>query len=532
MDDVVKATRLTDRYPNANSDFYGSGLACIYKSGPSWPVCKGPEAQGIVRELRPVIGHAIGSKWLSIGQLIYESLDSIHVKWTSIDPLAYANEGEARPFCPLIVSVGVEPQSLLYDNAVAAADGVKRILAEAGFPDVEVAFVESTITRSVAAGPKLLSFNPTLDDVLELRKPFTTILGLAIAPLTYPHYEGTVALYFRLGKDTKRTAMLTCAHVACPPPAFPNNTGVTQPRTSKEIVALGNKAYGDSVKAMMGTIGDLLTYIEAWNDVIESLGEPEERENSKVTARRQEHIELVEKATKTIEQVNKLHDEVTKRRTIPDQRTIGYVLHSEKIEVLVEPHKFTKDWALIELYDEKIDWPAFKGNKIYIGGNLSISDFRNTMYPNAADRKDYRYPQDGLLQAYGVVQDAEIRNPQNLEANGDKCLFVVKNGMATGTTVGRANGLESFTRYYPEYGIKHTSVEMAVMPYDKKHGKFSDAGDSGSIVLARDGRIVGILTGSRGPADETDVTYLTPYWWIEEQIKSKYPGCYLYEVVQ
>ncbi len=34
---------------------------------------------------------------------------------------------------------------------------------------------------------------------------------------------------------------------------------------------------------------------------------------------------------------------------------------------------FTKDWALIELYDEKINWSTFKGNKVYIGVSLLIS---------------------------------------------------------------------------------------------------------------------------------------------------------------
>lgn len=101
-----------------------------------------------------------------------------------------------------------------------------------------------------------------------------------------------------------------------------------------------------------------------------------------------------------------------------------------------------------------------------------------------------------------------------------------------GTTVGRANGLESFTRIYDEYGTKHTSIDIAVLPYDKTRGNFSHAGDSGSIILARDGRIVGILTGGAGPADETNITYFTPYWWVEQQIKAKYPDCFLYEVVQ
>ncbi|KAI0779735.1 hypothetical protein C8Q74DRAFT_1260722 [Fomes fomentarius] len=65
-------------------------------------------------------------------------------------PLAYANVGEARPFCPLIISVGV--QALLYDAAVAAADGVREILGNAGLPDIEVAFIESVATRS--CGPQ------------------------------------------------------------------------------------------------------------------------------------------------------------------------------------------------------------------------------------------------------------------------------------------------------------------------------------------------------------------------------------------
>ena len=157
------------------------------------------------------------------------------------------------------------------------------------------------------------------------------------------------------------------------------------------------------------------------------------------------------------------------------------------------------------------------------------------MFPLVTDRKDYRYPPDGLLQAHGVVQAAEFRDPQHPDVHNEKCLLVVKNGSATGTTVGRVNGLESSTRRYDDdYGISQTtSIEVAVCRYDKDHAKFSEAGDSGSIVLARDGRVVGLLTGGAGPdSDETDITYLTPYWWLEQQIKAKFPDCFLYDVVQ
>jgi hypothetical protein len=518
-------------YPNAYSDFYPSRTPCIFKSGPDWPVRKGPQAQGIEREARPVYGHAIGLTWLSICSQIYEYLDSTGVEWTSINPLAYANTGEAKPFCSFILSIGVKPHTLLYEAAVAATTVVQKILAEAGFPDIEVAFVESVVTRSVAVGPKLRSFDPYLDD--DLRKPFTTTLGLSIAPLKYPHFEGTAALYFRLSKNDRRTAILTCAHVARPPPVY-SNTGMTCTNTSRareEIVVLGNMGYNNAVRAMMDTISDLRHSIEVWNDVlVRRGGKPVEGEKKKVTERRQEHEALVANAMKKIEEVKTLHDEVTKSYATPDQRVIGFVLHSERIEVSVKPHGFTKDWSLVELYEEKIDWSTFQGNKVYIGGNFSIADFGNIMFPQPSDRANYQYPPDGLLQAYGIVKDDEIRNPQHLDANGEKCLLVIKNGLTTGTTIGRTNGLESFTRIYDEYGIKQTSIEIAVLPYDKTHGKFSDLGDSGSIVLARDGRIVGILTGGAGPTNETDITYLTPYWWIEQQIKSKYPGCFLFDV--
>ena len=153
------------------------------------------------------------------------------------------------------------------------------------------------------------------------------------------------------------------------------------------------------------------------------------------------------------------------------------------------------------------------------------------MFPRAEDSQDYRYPAEGLLQAYGVVPDNEMRDPQHLDVYGEKCLLVVKHGMATGTTVGRVNGLESYTRIYTYRGIHQTFMEIAVLTYGQPYGKFSSRGDSGSVVLDRIGRIVGIITGGAGPTDKTDISYLTPYWWIEGQIKSKFPESFLYDVV-
>ncbi|KAG8893234.1 hypothetical protein FRB99_002117, partial [Tulasnella sp. 403] len=529
---VSDSSRLTDNYPAAYKDFFGlpSGAPCIYKSGPAWPERKGPQAQRYAREARPIYGHPIADSWLKIGADIYKLLDSRNVKWTSIDPVAFANAGEKTPFCPLLMWIGVRHETLLFDDAVAAARSIKDILSQAGFPDIEVAFRESEVTHSVA-GPKLLPFNPLTDPIPEFRKPFTPTLGLSIAPLKTPHYEGTGALYFRLSKDNKRVAVLTAAHVARPPPAHAN-TGMTRKKTSQpreEIVALGTMGYQNATNAMMATIGGLARSVKVWNKVIARLGDFVEGEPVATTEKRQENQREVEKATKTIGHLNKLHDEVTKRRTNPDKRIIGYVLYADPIVAFDQPSGYTRDWAFIELYNEKIDWKNFLGNKVYIGGNLSPSDFGKFMFPQPEDQADYEYPDDGLLQVFGVVKDNEIRQPQHLDANGEKVILVVKNGLATGTTIGRVNGLESYTRVYPDYGIEKTSIETAILPYDRQRGAFSAPGDSGAIILDRAGRIVALLTGGGGTTDETDVTYGTPYWWLEEQIKKTFPGCYLYD---
>ena len=87
-------------------------------------------------------------------------------------------------------------------------------------------------------------------------------------------------------------------------------------------------------------------------------------------------------------------------------------------------------------------------------------------------------------------------------------------------------------RVYNEYGIKETSMEIAALPYGNTNGPFSAPGDSGSIALDRNGRILGMLTGGSGITDRTDVTYLTPYWYIEQEIKKSFPKFFIYEVVE
>jgi hypothetical protein len=150
--------------------------------------------------------------------------------------------------------------------------------------------------------------------------------------------------------------------------------------------------------------------------------------------------------------------------------------------------------------------------------------FSYVMWPNNSDKGTHRTYPDCLLPINGVVPEEDIRNPPHLDRHGNPCLFVVKDGAATHTTVGCTNGLLSLTRHYTQYGISEWSTEVAVLACNNQEQPFSAPGDSGSIVLDRDGRILGLLTAGPDKSLLTDVSYVTPWFWLKERIEARFPG--------
>ena len=260
-------TRLTDTYENAYTNFHGSGTPCIHKTGPAWPKREGIEEQKLVRAARPIHYHSIKPTWGSISWAIAAVLDKLQVDWNAINPLAYANAGEAALICDFVITIGVRPGSLAYDDAVTAANAVDEILRVAGFPEIQVALIESVYRRS-GTGPKLMNFNPLLDSIAGLRKAFTHTLGLSIAPLKSPHFEGTGGLFYRLSSEEgdNRVVLSTCAHVSRPPPLFENKayTRKNERQPREDIVLLGTGAFETAVQALMKFIGDQAVFVSGW----------------------------------------------------------------------------------------------------------------------------------------------------------------------------------------------------------------------------------------------------------------------------
>ena len=100
---------------------------------------------------------------------------------------------------------------------------------------------------------------------------------------------------------------------------------------------------------------------------------------------------------------------------------------------------------------------------------------------------------------------------------------------ATGTTLGRVNGIFSLVRdYFNDMSINQTSMEWGIINYNSESEVFSEPGDSGSIIADIRGRIGGMLTGGSGKTRTSDMTYATPFWWLLKRIKaSEFPNARL-----
>ncbi|KAH9164039.1 hypothetical protein EDB89DRAFT_450675 [Lactarius sanguifluus] len=103
---------LTDSNFEAYSDYFGlpSNPISVYHTGERLKRPTGFETWRVPKELRPICDHPIADIWRELGQQIYQYLDSVNVKWTTIDPVRIAKvEEEAGP---LFLWVGVKPGSL------------------------------------------------------------------------------------------------------------------------------------------------------------------------------------------------------------------------------------------------------------------------------------------------------------------------------------------------------------------------------------------------------------------------------------
>jgi len=286
-------------------------------------------------------------------------------------PLGCANVGEEEPFCPLVVAIGVEPTKVAFKDAKAVAEFVKFILVEAGFDDVEVAIWEF---ETFLSGLNLPALDPELYGCLtKFHHPFTSTLGIPVAPFKQPTCEGSLGLFLTRGNGTELLA-LTAAHVARPPSTFSDNKGLSlkaAKRRYEEIIVLGDDAYARAITDIQHEVRNLKDSIQEGQMSIPSLqthldnGMADPDGTIRAAIRNTQRKVGIGKDY--IRQLYKLYIRVTPNMPIPSNRSIGRAVFADPIRASTNgPDACTWDWAVIAIRKDAFG-ADFKGNTVYIG---------------------------------------------------------------------------------------------------------------------------------------------------------------------
>ncbi|KZT19660.1 hypothetical protein NEOLEDRAFT_1158983 [Neolentinus lepideus HHB14362 ss-1] len=465
--------------------FYYSGISpsppkLVYHTGLSttpWVKPKGLEAYRKLKEVRGIFGHKLNDVWEDVGPQVRDLLNVRQISWTSIDVARFITDGgsDTKVVGSVTLWIGVRPDSFKGAQALSSWAEILELIKVFGIEDVDVEFRESLYRRS--AGPPLLRHVSKVNHTADVRGPLTPTLCLSIAASDRPDAKGTMGLY-------DKVLGLTCHHVLFKTDATTNDSYVLANNASaprKYVQLLGTCAFDkllDSIKLRIGRHAIMLKQHEEGIERLEKRlagGVDGDDDDEDEVAEAEKELELTKAQLKpvndAIETLEKFYAEAKKDWGAPRQRTIGHIRSSPAVAFNVSPE---------------------------------------------ARRTTFKYPSDRLLPLRGMISRELMHRPDMLDHDNEPCLIVIKNGNATGVTIGRATGLFSFE-----------SKEWAIYNYDKNSGVFSAPGDSGSIVVDGLGRIGGLLTGGAGKTETSDVTYVAPMFWLWPRVKTHFPDASL-----
>jgi hypothetical protein len=405
--------------------------------------------------------------------------------------------------------VAVMPDSLSHVDGLKHAIHCQSILTGHNIHDVYIIIYES-VYRPQAS---LMKPRPALDPVAIVTEPFTTSLGIPISTLPDATRESTGSLFLvnsRAKGPKKVVYMLTTRHGFFPSTDNGHYVYSGTVKDKRKVVLMGNEGFKKYCRAIEIHIAAEKRRIGGREKLLAAAAQEEDEEEAAAERRRVERAH--EDATERLGKLQSLLDDVTTNLDTPEKRILGHIVLSPPLAYGVGEECATEDWALVEMDSSVVSKLNFVGNVIDTRSMLS-AHLGDAMHPVLSNLRSFKHPESGLLTLAGVVSDQEMAapNPRNIDRVDFPAIMVIKNGHATGLTVGRLNNMRSADRHYGD--IVGTSMEIAVLPRQPDFCKaipFSDVGDSGSVVVDGEGRVCGILTGGNGPHSRaSDITYVT-----------------------
>ena len=487
-----------------------------------WHIPKGPEAYRRLKQLGIVVNHKLNTNWLSlVAPKIQACLDRLQVKWTSLDVVRI---GEVGAPSTITLWIGAFPRSLNRERANSAAFACLGVLQACDITDVDVEIRESLVICS--AGPSLLAPVLPSNPTAEVCHPLTHALGLHISPQNASYTAGTGGFFMALGANPKPLLLVTARHVV-----FPNSKSnhhfehkhASQARHN--VLLLGDEAYPNLLTSIKTAIGQHGILVEDGERRIEAM---KEQDDEDADMEREVAQSQVGGAKRAMERLYTFFQDVKRDWATTESRILGHVIYSPSVLLSAgtKDEQFTRDYAIIEVDNGKIDRTKFNGNMLYLGDKIPPWEFTEKMHTDPQGASSFKFPANRLLKLHGTIPVSEMCNPTTLDGNKDPAIIVIKRGITTDVTIGRASSIMSIVRKYFEDGSDQTSHEWAILPYDNKSGAFSARGDSGAVVVDSDGRIGGLLTGGAGLTASTDISYVTPIDFLLKDIKKHYPNAH------
>jgi hypothetical protein len=469
----------------------------------------GPEAYSVLKEFRELGDHPLATVWDDgLAERLRRGLNKMRVNWTSIDAVRIVEVGESSG--PAIVWIGVEFGALSFDEGSVVAHSCQNFINNYHIHDYYVEIRASRVMRQ--AGNRF--FDPVLlsDLTFTARDTYTATLGIPISAKDRPWAEGTGGFYI-MRRWRRQSHLPRHCPARCPSPRQGRQHPYERKNDSKareDVVVPGISGFNEKLEAIDRDIRGQESAITDAKKRIESVKGQVDHES---VTERQEAEKDLKKAQKGLEGLNALRHEIATRWREKEKRVFGELVWAPPIVLSTDPGQFTLALAVIKIDAGKLDANNYRGSTINIGTKYTRQEFMDRVCLRHTTPTSFKFPANRLVTLRDQVPESALVRPPMLDNMNDPCLVVFKNGAKTGTTIGKANNVSSYTRNYFA-GQYQESREWAVIPTDRHSGAFSTKGDSGSCVADVYQGIGGILTGGAGATESSDVTYITPISFI------------------
>ncbi|KAH9922811.1 uncharacterized protein BXZ73DRAFT_51276 [Epithele typhae] len=533
-------TRPPHTISKAEALLYYSGLPSspklLYRTGKEewFPMHPDDDQFPADKEVLEVFGHPIAKLWKQgLCWKVVDVLDAHKILFTTIDVVRFnvidvSPSSGVNPLSPVTIWIGVFPGSTSIDTARAASEDILTLLDAHEIADVNVEYRESTYTPKADSGPTLLAPVPVSSPLCYVLGPLTSALGVPIATPARDGVEGTMAVYLAEGGGKNRLLGLSCRHVFFGPEDGDVDYDVhTDDGPRRDVHLLGQAAFAKLERSVSSEIFHRNLSGQRLRDEFRMLAAGQTAERGLLQEKLGENTQAREALEALLARV---------RRGGLSSRVLGSVLRAPPLRFGVGEDRFTEDWAVFEV-DRTTLGAGFRGNVLDIGGSYIGELHYMCRRCAGADNWYFRYPMETrLLPLTGVLSDELMHAPDMWDSrSGAPRLAAFKHGAASGTSIGRANGVLSLVRCYPDpddTSVHRTSMEWAILNGGPQSQLFSEPGDSGAAAVDLRGRVGGMLTGGCGGPRRgrggPDVTYATPFWWILERVRaSGFPDAHL-----